>query len=157
MNKRSDAALERALRLDPNYIFADAWLITNWVEKGDLAKAYQHGRRWWSGIRRVRWPTSRWPTSCAMAERWKNLRTNVTLPWPWIRATIMLRSCAFTFEQLGNYARAVDFLQLDAGFTLGIEQSRAALRCDGKLAQARELAQKFRLSLGERWVDRDVA
>src|ERR1700722_19556351 len=31
--QRSDAALERALSLDPDFIFADAWLITNWVER----------------------------------------------------------------------------------------------------------------------------
>lgn len=41
MRKRSDAALERALRLDPDFVFADSWLITNWVERNELARAYQ--------------------------------------------------------------------------------------------------------------------
>src|SRR6266852_3074850 len=41
MKKRSDAAHERALALDPNFIVAGARLIRNRVERGELAKAYQ--------------------------------------------------------------------------------------------------------------------
>ncbi|HEY4902883.1 MAG TPA: serine/threonine-protein kinase [Candidatus Sulfotelmatobacter sp.] len=41
MRTRSDAALERALSLDPDFVFADSWLITNWVERNELTKAYQ--------------------------------------------------------------------------------------------------------------------
>jgi hypothetical protein len=53
------------------------------------------------------------------------------------------RSCAFTFDQLGNYARAVEFLQLDAGsWWAGSNLIRHYVR-DGKLSQAREVAQKF--------------
>jgi len=44
MRKRSNAALERAVSLDPNYSFAGAWLIANRVEQGDLAKAYQDAK-----------------------------------------------------------------------------------------------------------------
>ena len=50
----------------------------------------------------------------------------------------MLRSCSFTFDQLGNYPRAMDFLQLDAG-SIWVSGNivRHYIR-DGKLAQARE-------------------
>src|SRR4029077_10831349 len=44
MRTRSDAALERATALDPNYIFAVAWLITNRVEQAQLTKAYQDAK-----------------------------------------------------------------------------------------------------------------
>src|SRR6202790_481996 len=44
MRKRSNAALERAVSLDPNYSFAAAWLVTNRVEQGDVAKAYQDAK-----------------------------------------------------------------------------------------------------------------
>ncbi len=44
MRKRSNLALERAVSLDPNYIFAIAWLITNRVEQSELAKAYQDAK-----------------------------------------------------------------------------------------------------------------
>ena len=44
MRKRSNAALERAISLDPNYSFAVAWLVTNRVEQSELAKAYQDAK-----------------------------------------------------------------------------------------------------------------
>ena len=40
MYQRSNAALERALTLDPNLTSAAAQLIANRVEKGDLTQAY---------------------------------------------------------------------------------------------------------------------
>jgi cytochrome c-type biogenesis protein CcmH/NrfG len=40
MLKRSDAAYERALALDPNSMLAASQLITNRVERGELAQAY---------------------------------------------------------------------------------------------------------------------
>src|SRR5262249_55744418 len=40
MLKRSDAAYERALGLDPNSIMAAGQLITNRVERGELVQAY---------------------------------------------------------------------------------------------------------------------
>ena len=143
MNKRSDAALERALRLDPNYIFADAWLITNWVEKSDLARAYQHGKAL----------VERHPESAvahfalayvlryggAMEESAHECDAAVAVD----PGNFMLRSCAFTFEQLGNYARAGDFLQLDAGSDWASSNLVRHYVRDGKLAQARELTQKF--------------
>ena len=39
--QRSNAAYERALTLDPNRMLAAGQLITNRVERGELAKAYQ--------------------------------------------------------------------------------------------------------------------
>ena len=55
----------------------------------------------------------------------------------------MLRSCVFTFDQLGNYARALDFLQLDAGSAWASDNLiRHDLR-DGKSAEAKEVAEKF--------------
>jgi hypothetical protein len=49
-----------------------------------------------------------------------------------------LRSCAFTFDQLGNYARATEFLQLDAGSEWSTSNTIRHYFRDGKLAQARE-------------------
>jgi len=54
------------------------------------------------------------------------------------------RSCSFTFDQLGNYTRAVDFLQLDAGSVwVSSNLMRHYIR-EGKLAQAREFAEKIK-------------
>ena len=44
MFQRSNAALERALALDPNLVSAAGELITNRVERGELVKAYLDGK-----------------------------------------------------------------------------------------------------------------
>jgi hypothetical protein len=56
----------------------------------------------------------------------------------------MLRSCAFTYEQLGNNARAMDFLQLDAGSLWASTNIMRQYIRDGKLAQAKEIAEKIK-------------
>ena len=143
MLKRSDAALERALTLDPNYIFADAWLITNWVEKAELAKAYQRGKAL----------VARHPESAvahfalayvlryggAMEESAHECEAAMAVD----SGNYMLRSCSFTFDQLGSYARAMDFLQLDSGSVWATDNMMRHYMRDGKLAQAKELAQKL--------------
>jgi tetratricopeptide (TPR) repeat protein len=139
MFKRSDAALERALTLDPNFVAADAWLITNWVERNELVKAY----------RRAKALAARYPENAsahfalayvlryggAIEESAHECDAALAVD----PTNFTLRSCLLTFEQLGNYARGMDFLQLDAGSAW--EQSnliRQYLR-EGKLKQAREI------------------
>jgi len=142
MLKRSDSALERALSLDPNYIFADAWLITNWVEKAELAKAYQRGKAL----------VARHPESAvahfalayvlryggAMEESAHECEAALAVD----SGNYMLRSCSFTFDQLGNYSRAMDFLQLDSGSVWANDNMMRHYVREGKLAQAKEFARK---------------
>jgi len=143
MRKRSDAALERALSLDPDLISANAWLITNWVERSDLAKAYQAAKAL----------VARHPENAAahfalayvdryggvIEESAHECDTALSLD----PGNFTLRSCAFTFEQLGNYARGMEFLQLDTGSAwASANLARQYIRA-GKLADAREVAQKF--------------
>ena len=54
------------------------------------------------------------------------------------------RSCVFTFEQLGNYAARREFLQLDSGSAWAASNMIRLYIRDGKLAPARDLAEKFR-------------
>jgi hypothetical protein len=118
------------------------------VEKSDLARAYQHGKAL----------VERHPESAvahfalayvlryggAMEESAHECEAAMAVD----PGNFMLRSCSFTFDQLGNYSRALDFLQLDAGsIWVSNNLARHYIR-DGKLAQARELAQKFS---GETW------
>jgi hypothetical protein len=144
MLKRSDAALERSISLDPNYIAAIAWLITNRVEQGQLAKAYQDAK--------------------ALVERHpENAQAHFALAYV-LRyggaieesahecdAALALdpgnfawRSCAFTFDQLGNYARAMEFLQLDAGSLWASNNMMREYIRDGKLAQAKQFADNLK-------------
>jgi serine/threonine protein kinase/TolB-like protein len=144
MLKRSNAALERAISLDPNYSFAAAWLVTNRVEQGELAKAYQDAKAL----------VARHPESAqahfalgyvlryggAMEESAHECDAALSLD----SGNFGLRSCAFTFDQLGNYARAMDFLQLDAGSEWASDNIMRHYIRDGKLAQAKEIAEKFK-------------
>ena len=144
MLKRSDASLERAISLDPNYIFATAWLITNRVEESELAKAYQDAKAL----------VERHPENAeahfalsyvlryggALEESAHECDAAMSLD----SGNFMLRSCAFTFDQLGNYARAMDFLHLDAGsFWASNNMMRHYIR-DGKLTQAKEMAARLK-------------
>jgi TolB-like protein len=144
MRKRSDAALERAISLDPNYISAVAWLITNRVEQSELAKAYQDAEAL----------VARHPENAeahfalayvlryggAAAESGQECETALSLD----PGNFMLRSCSFTFDQLGNYPRAMDFLQLDAGSVWASDNIMRHYLRDGKLAQAKEITEKFK-------------
>ena len=110
MRKRSDAAFERAISLDPNYIFAIAWLITNRVEQNQLSKAYQDAKAL----------VTRHPENAqahfalayvlryggAIEESAHECDAALALD----SGNFGLRSCAFTFDQLGDHARAMDFL-----------------------------------------------
>ncbi len=143
MRQRSDAALERAISLDPNYIFAIAWLITNRVEQGQLAKAYQDAKALVeqhpkdAGAHFALSYVLRY--GGAVEESAHECDAALALD----PGNFGLRSCSFTFDQLGNYARAVDFLQLDAGSAWSTNNMMRHYIRDGKVAQAKENAEKL--------------
>jgi len=62
----------------------------------------------------------------------------------------MLRSCAFTFDQLGNYARAMDFLQVDAGSAWASSNLMRHYIRERKFSQAKEIGKKFTEGMGFR-------
>ena len=143
VRERGDAALERAISLDPNYVAAAAWLATNRVEQGQLVKAYQDAKAL----------VERHPESAqahfalgyvlryggAVEESAHECDAALALD----PGDFALRSCSFTFDQLGNYARAMDFLQLDAGSAWSENNVMRHYLREGKLAQAKEKADKL--------------
>ncbi len=138
--QKSDAALERAIALDPNFVFAIAWLITNHVEGGDLVKAYVDAKAL----------VNRHPENAqarfalAYVDRYGGATEESAHECDAALAldpgNFQLRSCAFSFDELGNYARALDYLQLDAGSGWANSNLLRHYLREGKLAQARELA-----------------
>jgi len=140
--QRSNAAFERALALDPNLSSAAAQLITNHVERGEIVKAYQDAKAL----------VERHPENAvahfefgyvlryggAVEESAEECNRALALD----PGNYQFRSCFFTFEQLGNNARAMDFLQLDAGSRWANDNLMRRLIVEGKLAQARQAAQK---------------
>jgi serine/threonine protein kinase/tetratricopeptide (TPR) repeat protein len=144
MHQRSNAALERALALDPNFIPAAGWLITNRVDRGELARAYIDAKAL----------VERHPDKAeahfalayvlryggAMEESAHECDAALALD----PGNFGLRSCAFTFDQLGNYARAMDFLQLDAGSEWASNNIMRHYIRDGKFAHAKEITEKLK-------------
>ena len=142
MHQRSNNALERALALDPNLVSAAGWLITNHVDRGELVKAYVDAKALverhpekaeahfaLAYVQRYGGATEESAHECDAA---------LSLD----PGNFELRSCAFTFDELGNYARAVEFLNLDAGSAWSASNMIRHYIRDGKRAQAREAAQK---------------
>ena len=142
--QRGNSALERALALDPNYALAASWLIDDRVERGDLVGAYRDAKAL----------VERHPEKAeahftlayvlryggAIEESARECDTALSLD----PGDYAFRSCAFTFHQLGNYARAMDFLQLDAGSEWASNNIMRHYLREGKSAQAKEIAQKFK-------------
>src|SRR5450759_2308620 len=141
--QRSNAALERAVALDPNLVDAASALITNRVERGELGKAYRDAKAL----------VERHPENAsahfalayglryggALEESARECNAALSLD----PGNYQLRSCASTFDQLGNYERAMVFLQLDIG-SLWVSRNlvRHYIRA-GNLAQAREASEKL--------------
>jgi len=143
MFKRSNAALERALALDPNLVSAAGQLIDMRVERGELVKAYQEAKVL----------VERHPESAAahfslsyvlryggmLEESARECDTALSLD----PGNYQLRSCSITFDEIGNYARAMDFLQLDAGSAWVSGRLVQHFIRAGNLVQAREAAEKL--------------
>jgi serine/threonine protein kinase len=142
VRQRSTAALERALTLDPNFITAAGQLIGAQVEAGELVKAYRDAKALVD--RHPENATAHFTLGYvlryggAIEESARECDTALALD----PGNYILRSCALTFDQLGNYPRALDFLQLDAGSEWSSGNAMRDYIQEGKLAQAREIAQK---------------
>jgi serine/threonine protein kinase/TolB-like protein len=141
--QRALAAFSRALTLDPNYISPAGELMLMQVERGETVKAYQSGKTL----------LARHPENAnvhfalsyvlryggALEESAHECDTALSMD----PGSYGFRSCVFTFDQLGNYTRAVEFLQLDAGSQWSLDNLMRHQIRDGKLAQAKETAQKL--------------
>jgi eukaryotic-like serine/threonine-protein kinase len=143
MLKRSDLALERALALDPNLVFAAGQLITNRTEKGELGNAYLEA----SALVKSRAESANAHFALAYVLRYAGLldqsahecETALALD----RGNYQWRSCAWAFLQLGNTQRARDFIKLDAGSEWATYAMSFLLLHEGKVGEAREAAKKM--------------
>jgi tetratricopeptide (TPR) repeat protein len=136
MKKRSDAAHERALALDPNFIVAGARLTRNRVERGELAKAYQEAE----DLVRRRPDNAEAHFTLGYVLRYAGLLqesasqcdTALSLD----PGNFRWRSCALLFLQRGDYQRAMDYLHLDLGSEYYKAFSIDALVRTGKAKEA---------------------
>jgi serine/threonine protein kinase/TolB-like protein len=130
--QRSNRAFERALSLDPNLVSAASQLITNRVERGEIVKAYQAAKAL----------VTAHPENAnahfalayvlryggAMEESAHECDTALALD----PGNYSFRSCIFTFDQLGNYARGGGISSVGCGIGIRRGQYDAALPARGK-------------------------
>jgi tetratricopeptide (TPR) repeat protein len=142
MLKRSDAATDRALALDPNLISAAAWSITKQTDRGVIGPAYAQA----SALIKRRPENAMAHFALSYVLRYAGLldeaahECDSTLALD--RGNYQYRSCSGVFAQLGQPQRAMDFVHLDAGSEYAAMQTAAILLGRGKLAEARQAIQR---------------
>ncbi len=138
MFQRSTKAYERAVELDPNRIVAAGQLITNRVERGELGKAYRAAQ---ALVQRrpdsaeahfVMGYVDRYAGMLAQAA--KECNTALSLD----PGNYTFRSCAWAFMEMGNTARATDFIRLDAGSEWAAYVEPSLLLREGEIEKARD-------------------
>jgi TolB-like protein len=150
--QRGQSALERAVALDPNLISAAAQLITTRVEGGDLVKGYQEGQALVE--RHPENPSAHFALSYVLRyggmldESAHECETALSLD----PGNYRYRSCSLTLMEQGNFARAMDFIQLDAGSSWARGSMVAYFLRSGNLSEAREQVAKT----AEDWPDKGL-
>ena len=138
MFQRSNEAYEHALKLDPNRIFAVGQLITNRVERGELAKAFQSAQE----LVKSRPESAQAHFVMAYVYRYAGMLEQSTKECDTALAldpgNYIYRSCAWAFLELGKTQRAADFIRLDAGSEWAAYITPSLLLREGKLAETKE-------------------
>ena len=136
--RRSDAAYERALSLDPNFVAASAHLIQNQVEAGELNKAYAEAE----DLVKRRPEDGDAHFTVAYVLRYAGLLHEAGRECENALAldpgNYNFRSCAFTFFEQGKTDRALDFLKVDSGSEWTRDVRPSVLLRAGKLAEAKQ-------------------
>jgi TolB-like protein len=141
--QKSNAALERALALDPNLSIANGQIIANRVERGDLVQAYKDAQDFLK--RQPKNATAHFVTGYVLRyaglldESARECEAALSLD----PGNYLFRACSFTFGEMGNEERAMDFIRLDAGSNFFNANVIRILAREGKLAEVRQAAQKL--------------
>ncbi len=143
MFQRSNTACERALSLDPNRLIAAGQLIRNRVERGELGKAYESAQ----ALVKRRPESAQAHFTLGYVLRYAGMLEESTRECDTALAldpgNFLFRSCAYPLMELGNFQRARDFFQLDAGSEWANSYMPALLLREGKVAEAREAVKRM--------------
>ncbi len=150
MLQKSNAALERALALDPQN-GARSQYIANQTERGELVKAYQEARKFVA--QQPKNPMAHF--AVAYVARYAGLLDESAQACNDAIAldpgNFLLRACSFTFGQMGDSQRAMLFNQLDAGSDWANRGRVRGLLREGKWAEAREAMKDLPPSFARYW------
>ena len=143
MFQQSNAAYERAVSLDPNRVMASSSLITNRVERGDIGRAYDEAK---DLVRRL--PNSADAhLALSYVLRYGGLLEQSGQECNQARQLdpqdFAIRSCAWSFLEMGKAERAMDYVHLDAGSEWAAWVTPYVYLSEGDVAQAREAAKNM--------------
>ena len=141
--QRSNSSYERALELDPNRILAAGKLITNRVERGEVARADQEAK----ALVKRRPESAEAHFTLAFVLRYAGMLEEAVRECDTALAldpgNYTFRSCTFAFQELDQPGRAMDFLRLDAGSEYANYALPYLLLREGKVTEAREAVKKM--------------
>jgi hypothetical protein len=139
--QRSNAAHQRALSLEPGRVSAAGFLAANEVEAGSLDKAYEDAR----ALVRKRPDNAFAHYSLAYVLRYAGLLDEAQSECDKALAidsgNYNWHSCSFAFFEQGKSARAIEYLNLDAGSEWSNAVRVSVLMRQGKMTEARQAAQ----------------
>ena len=141
--QRSNAAYQRALALEPGRVSAAGFLATNEVEAGNLDKAYSDAR----ALVERRPDNAFAHYSLAYVSRYAGLLDEAQSECDKALAidagNYNWRSCAFAFFEQGKAARAIEYLNADAGSEWSNAVRVSVLMREKKMTEARQAAQQM--------------
>jgi len=141
--QKSNSSYERSLSLDPNLVFAAGQLITNRVERGELAKAYKEAR----ALVKQRPDSAQAHFSMGYVARYAGLQDDAVKECDAALqidpGNYFFRSCAWAFMYMGDTHRAWQYVSLDAGSEWANWAMTAIFLREGKINQARDAVKKL--------------
>jgi eukaryotic-like serine/threonine-protein kinase len=141
--QRSDVALHHALSVEPRRVGAAAFLATNEVESGNLDKAYSDAR----ALVEKRPDSALAHYSLAYVSRYAGLldeaQNECDKAFAIDSRNFNWRSCSFAFFEQGKSARAMDYVNLDAGSEWANAVRVSVLMRQGKMQEAQRAVEKM--------------
>src|SRR5215831_13388359 len=137
---RSNAAFERAKALDPNLVSAVVNLSTNWVDRGELERAYTEVAQLLK--RRPENGSAHFALSYVLryAGLLKEAQHECDTALALDPGNYGFRSCAMAFSLDGNYRREMEYLALNAGSSWAKRAEVGSLLRQGRNSEALEKA-----------------
>jgi hypothetical protein len=141
--QRSNSAYQRALAIEPGRVGAAGFMAANEVETGSLDKAYEHAKT----LVQKRPDSAFAHYSLAYVSRYAGLLDEAQSECDKALAidskNFNWRSCAFAFFEQGKSARAMQYLDLDAGSEWANAVRVSVLMRQGKTVEAQQAAQQM--------------
>jgi serine/threonine protein kinase/TolB-like protein/tetratricopeptide (TPR) repeat protein len=142
MLMRSDAALQRALALDPNLISAAGLLITQQSDRGEIGTAYVRA----SALVKHRPNHTMAHFALSYVLRYAGLLDEAARECDAAlaldRNNYQIRSCSGVFVQQGDFQRTMEFVRLDAGSEYAAMQTAVVLLGEGRPDEALQALQR---------------